>query len=1319
MLEENYDSELNSLCIELQNENTALIDLDQNESEMFSIAALEQSRDELSAKNNWSVYTKKPVSQHHWESMVQEALEPIAEDNPYQMLYPNEEISAISAVNFKPGSFGLDVRPKVYDNLTKTWTLLDSGSCVTCVPKKPGDKPNPNFKLKSVNGSRIETFGHEVIDVRIGRKNYQIQAVKADVPHKILGWDFFKKYSLGFDWDEFGELYLTDKKADIRALLKHVTLLTNDAIRIELVDQYQAPSIQPLSNEAIIFQTECMKWLNEDANICAMSIDVDQKDSFCDETLPLKSDPDTNKVEVKNLKTLETIAPKYAEMIRQFPNILKTSFKKEPASNIYHRIELTSDEPCTSKVRPLLANSEKSEVGRQMWKEMETMGVIERVKQDTTIQYSSPLHLVKKPNSKNYRICADFRALNARTKRDNYPLPLLRSFTHKIKGSKVFSKLDMTSAFHHLPIHPDDVSKTCVLSPWGGAFVFKRLAFGLTNGPSSWQKYVDGIFKDIEGLYCYLDDILLYTDTEEQHMSLLKKVFQRLEEHDLTLALDKCVFGRSTMDYLGYEVSSTGIRPLNRKVEAIQKIPKPESQKSLLHFLGALNYFRNCLSGLVKNGVYHNAANLLQPLYTAGTVKIQSKDKFSQIWDHSPVLQEAFQDAKKLLKNAAELSHPDPKLPLALWTDASQHSIGAVLMQQNVSGKWIPLGYMSKHLPIEKVNWATYRKELFAVQAGIRYFISEIYGRHCTVYSDHAPLVSAFKNQGFQLHDPVAQRALMEIGQFTRDIRHIAGSKNAGSDFLSRIPPDLKGTAFVAETVSALEGFKLISMSASVLFQAQQECEETNLLKQKKHPTSVYFEEIAIENYKILCEMSMSSPRPVLPKSLRKFVMKSLHNCGHTGIKESIRKISSHYYWNNMKTEITTYVQTCHGCQSVKNDKIKPPHFGQFDVPDQRFSHCHIDVVGPLPESNGFKYLLTTMDRTTRFLLALPLRDTSAKSCSEAFLLHHVAMFGVPSACTSDQGKNFISELFRQMQHSLGIDIKYTPIYWPQGNGLIERAHQSLKNAMKAELIEMGEKYQSNWYYYLPWALLGRRTAFNADLKTSSSELTFGTHVQVPGILLQEVSDQTQQPSMDKLLSQLQIKNNRVAIPTAKNEQVKVDPPSQATTHVYTKQHDVKGLQARFKGPFPIVERPSRSTILIKVGTHKDGSDRTELRTWADCKSAYRREGVPDAQRPKLGRPAKAAAFNSPPESDTILSNHPDTSITNVDVNNNVASVERQQSQNLAAWIAVQDFSKPPPSEEAGNSNQLSTKPDRSSMFWSPSIEELAELNRQINAQQE
>ena len=110
------------------------------------------------------------------------------------------------------------------------------------------------------------------------------------------------------------------------------------------------------------------------------------------------------------------------------------------------------------------------------------------------------------------------------------------------------------------------------------------------------------------------------------------------------------------------------------------------------------------------------------------------------------LLKQAFLDAKLLLKNAAQLSHPDPGLPLALMTDASQHSIGAVLLQRSLTGKWTPLGYMSRHLSIDKVRWSTCRKELLAAQAGLRYFIGEIYGRHCTIFSDHAPLVLAFKN---------------------------------------------------------------------------------------------------------------------------------------------------------------------------------------------------------------------------------------------------------------------------------------------------------------------------------------------------------------------------------------------------------------------------------------------------------------------------------------------------------------------------------------------------------------------------------------------
>ena len=405
----------------------------------------------------------------------------------------------------------------------------------------------------------------------------------------------------------------------------------------------------------------------------------------------------------------------------------------------------------------------------------------------------------------------------------------------------------------------------------------------------------------------------------------------------------------------------------------------------------------------------------------------------------------------------------------------------------------------------------------------------------------------------------------------------------------------------------ALEGHVLWAMSPTVIFEAQKDCSETALIKAKKHPTSLIFDQVNINGVELLCEVSQSKPRPFLPKRLRNFVIKQMH-FAHKGVRESVRSISMCYYWTDMKAEITRYVQTCHGCQSVKATNVTPPHYGNFEVPDQRFSHCHVDIVGPLPESEGFRYILTVIDRTTRQLSALPVREPSAKECSQAFLLHYVAIYGLPSACTSDQGSNFVSSLFQEMQRNLGIDIKHTPIYWPQGNGLIERNHRSLKESIKEQLIEMGQKYQNNWFHVLPWALLGQRTAFNKDLGTSSNELTLGTHVQLPGSILQEVNSNSAEPNLEAILSKLQIKDNKPAVPTSKLPQKEVDPPPASVTHVYAKQHDTRGLEPRYRGPFRVISRPTRSTVEIKIGLTKAGEVRSELRSWADCKPAFRRK---------------------------------------------------------------------------------------------------------------
>ena len=161
--------------------------------------------------------------------------------------------------------------------------------------------------------------------------------------------------------------------------------------------------------------------------------------------------------------------------------------------------------------------------------------------------------------------------------------------------------------------------------------------------------------------------------------------------------------------------------------------------------------------------MYHNTAGLLQPLYAVATSSLKPGRRFGTIWKESPGLKDSYEDAKKMLVNAAQLSHPDPALPLALSTDASQHSVGAVLEQRNAQGVWEPLGYWSRHLGADKLAWSTYRKELMAAQYGLRHFLPEIYGRHITIFSDHRPLTESFKSKHLQENDPVAFRALQEI----------------------------------------------------------------------------------------------------------------------------------------------------------------------------------------------------------------------------------------------------------------------------------------------------------------------------------------------------------------------------------------------------------------------------------------------------------------------------------------------------------------------------------------------------------------------------
>ena len=164
-----------------------------------------------------------------------------------------------------------------------------------------------------------------------------------------------------------------------------------------------------------------------------------------------------------------------------------------------------------------------------------------------------------------------------------------------------------------------------------------------------------------------------------------------------------------------------------------------------------------------------------------------------------------------------------------------------------------------------------------------------------------------------------------------------------------------------------------------------------------------------------------------------------------------------------MSKEIREYVKTCHCCQSVKPNKQKPLNIGHFPVPQKRFSHIHVDVCGPLPVSRGHRLLLTVICRNTRYFDAIPMSEATSKSCAEALLHSWVSKFGLASHCTSDCGTEFVSALWKEMSSKLGIKLNFTPLYSPQTNGLIERQHSTLKNSIKAAMIQMGDQYQPRW----------------------------------------------------------------------------------------------------------------------------------------------------------------------------------------------------------------------------------------------------------------
>lgn len=762
------------------------------------------------------------------------------------------------------------------------------------------------------------------------------------------------------------------------------------------------------------------------------------------------------------------------KLLTEFHDIFEKNNKATTYSE--HRIDTGNHPPIA--VKPYRLSPARQQQLRDKLDEMISNDIIE----ESDSPWSAPVILVPKGEN-DVRVCVDYRKLNQITKPDRYPLPRIDDLLHQAKAMPYMSTIDLQSGYWQIKVHEDDQEKTAFVSPFG-IYKFKRMPFGLCNAPATFQRLMDKFVNGLRAqcVLCYLDDVIIRSDTFEHHMQDLREVFTKLREYNLRANREKCKFGCTKIKYLGHLIVPEGIKADPDKVSAVTDRPEPKNLKQLISFLQTASWYRRFIP---------NFAEIARPLTNLTKKKV--------IWHWDKEQKEAYEALKTALTTTPVLKQAVFEAPFTIKTDASNYAIGAALVQGEGKNEH-PIEYASRLLTPAEINYSVTEKEALAIVWAISRFRGYIEGAKFLTITDHQPLKWLLN-----LKSPTGRLArwALQLQPYNFEIKYSPGKTNVIADGLSRPPCEIhtedckicqieidlpkENEINISNEQTKDEDLKLIIKA----LQNQSESEDYKYWSKRG-----YFIHKGVL-YRFTPDQEDDNAKLVVPKHEVNNVLKSFHDiptAGHLGVDGTIKRIEKNFFWKEMRKDVIKYVRSCLECQRYKPTNQKPAGLLQSTANNKRFEVLSIDLFGPLPKGpNGEKWIFIVEDTASRWVELFALKEATAQQCALTLLNEVLLRYGLPRRISSDNGTQFVSAVMQKLMFCLDIQQFLSPVYHPEPN-IVERKNRD----MKTQIAIMVKDKHNQWPETLPAIRFSMNSAYNQSTGFSAAYLTFGREMRSP-----------------------------------------------------------------------------------------------------------------------------------------------------------------------------------------------------------------------------